>query len=132
MSKEDVQTAQPLEPSVEAVIVVETQNDSSEGLKRMYEDLEPLAKRLRSAATCLLFFSIMFMGSLEGLFGLVAATGVLCCAAPGSLGTAYAARCTRITAIICASLALMHLLCISTFATIVLPEMPAAIAKACE
>jgi len=117
---------------VDVPVAIAVVTDSSEGLARMYKDLEPLAARLRSAAFGLLLFSILFMGSLEGMFGLVAACGVLCCAAPGSLGVAYAARCTRIAAIMCASIALMHTLCLTTFATVVLPEMPAAISKACE
>jgi len=108
-----------------------TVNDSSAGLACMYADLAPLAARLRSAAVPLLFFSLLFIGSLEGMFGLVAACGVLCCAAPGSLGTAYAARCTRITATISATLALMHMFCLSTFAFAVMPEMPAALHQLC-
>lgn len=97
----------------------------------MYADLAPLAARLRGAAMGLLLFSCLFIGTLEGLFGLIAAAGVLCCAAPGSLGTAYAARCTRITATISATISLMHLMCLTMFAFAVLPEMPHAIEHAC-
>jgi hypothetical protein len=125
----------PIAPADETVIVevvqVPTVNDSSEGLSRMYNDLAPLAARVRGSATMLLFFSCLFMGTLEGLFGLIAATGVLCCAAPGSLGVAYAARCTRITATIAAVLAFMHVMCLTTFAVAVLPEMPYALDRAC-
>jgi len=117
---------------VPAVVVeIPVVNDSSAGLARMYEDLAPGAARLRGAAISLLFFSILFMGSLEGLFGLIAAFGVLCCAAPGSLGTAYAARCTRITATVSAVIAFMHVTCMVTFAYAVLPEMPRAIHHVC-
>jgi len=130
-----VQVAEPLKAPVEeqksdAVTVPEI-NDSSAGLQRMYADLEPLAARLRSACVTLLFFSILFCGSLEGMLGFVAATGVLCCAAPGSLGTAYAARCTRVMALMCAVLAFVHMMCLSTFAFAVLPEMPHALKHAC-
>ena len=64
------------------------QNDSTEGLARMYQDLAPHALKLKSACTVLLLVSLFFCGSLEGLFGIMAAMSVLCCAAPGSLGTA--------------------------------------------
>lgn len=112
----------------EAVPVV---NDSAEGLAQMYQDLDPLAIRLKSAAFSLLFFSLFFIGSLEGLFGLVAAMGVLCCSAPGSLGTAYAARCTRIMAMVAASLALIHIFCLSAFSLVVMPNMPHAFHHVC-
>ena len=105
--------------------------DSSAGLAQMYDDLTPLANNLRRAAHALLFFSILFCGSLEGLFGLIAACGVLCCAAPGSLGVAYAARCTRITATICAVMALLHIICLATFSLAVLPQMPHAFHHVC-
>ena len=82
------------------VTVVPSQNDSSEGLANMYRDLAPAADRLRASAFSLLLLSFFFCGTLEGMFGLIAAASVLCCAAPGSLSTAYAARCTRIAAIV--------------------------------
>jgi len=113
------------------VVVVPAVNDSSEGLARMVADLAPFAARLRSSAFTLLLFSLLFMGTLEGMFGLIAAVGVLCCAAPGSLGTAHAARCTKICAIICATVSLMHIFCLSAFSVMVLPEMPHAFADAC-
>lgn len=119
---EEPQVAVPVEPVV---------NDSSAGLARMYQDLNPPANRLRACATVLMLFSVLFLGSLEGLFGFLAAAGVLCCAAPGSLGTAYAARCTKILATISAALALMHVVCLSTFAVAVMPEMPQAFRHAC-
>jgi hypothetical protein len=97
----------------------------------MYADLAPFAAKVRGAALSLLFFSILFMGSLEGLFGLLAACGILCCAAPGALGTAHAARCARIMATVCAVLSLMHIMCLSTFAVVVMPEMPKAFHKQC-
>lgn len=67
-------------------------NDTSDALQRMVNDLTPLAARLKAAATGLLLISILMCGSLEGLFGMFAAMGVLCCAAPGTLGTAVRAR----------------------------------------
>jgi len=106
-------------------------NDSSAGLAQMYADLTPFAIRLRGAATGLLFFSILFLGSIEGLFGFMAAVGVLCCAAPGALGTAHAAKCTRILATIAATFALIHILCMATFSLVVMPEMPKAFHKQC-
>merc|ERR1719183_3441294 len=108
-------------------VAVPVINDSSSGLAQMYQDLNKPAAYLRSSATTLLLISIFFCGSLEGIFGLLAATGVLCCAAPGSLGTAYAARCTRLLAIVSAALAFTHGMCLATFAFAVLPEMPAAL-----
>lgn len=105
--------------------------DSSEGLARLYADLDPLARHVRSAACTLLMFSFFFCGTLEGLFGLMAACCVLCCAAPGSLGVAHASRCAKICAVCTATLALLHLLAISTFAVAVLPTMPAAVAQTC-
>merc|ERR1719375_2470024 len=75
---------------------------------------------------------MLFCGTLEGFFGLMAAAGVLCCAAPGSLGTAYASRCTKTLAVICASLAAFHLIAISVFSIAVLPEMPHAVMDMCE
>ena len=65
----------------------------------MYADLDPLARHVRSAACTLLMFSFFFCGTLEGLFGLLAASCVLCCAAPGSLGVAHSSRCAKICAI---------------------------------
>jgi len=115
----------------EVEIEVPTQNDSTEGLANLYRGLEPAAMRLRSAAFSLLLISFLFCGTLEGLFGMAAAVSVLCCAAPGSLGTAYAARCTRIAAIICAALALGQLLVLSTFSFVV-PHMPDAVANMCQ
>ena len=97
----------------------------------MYEDLAPYAMAVRSAAVPLLFFSAFYAGTLEGMFGLIAASGVLCCAAPGSLGVAHAAKCTRICALIAAMLALIHIFCITTFALFVMPEMPKAFHQAC-
>ena len=97
----------------------------------MYEDLTPLANHLRRAAHGLLFFSILFAFSIEGLFGLIAACGVLCCAAPGSLGVAYAARCTRITATISAVMAFLHIFCLATFSLTMMPEMPHAFHHVC-
>ena len=105
--------------------------DSSEGLARMYVDLEPLARRVRSSACWLLFFSFMFCGSIEGFFGIIAACGVLCCSAPGSLGTAYASRCTKTCAIITATIAMFHLCALSTFGFVILPEVPHAVAEMC-
>lgn len=112
-------------------VVVPVQNDSSDGLARMYSDLEPLAQRVRSSACWLLFFSMMFCGTLEGMCGLFAAAAVLCCAAPGSLGTAYASRCSKTLATITAVLALFHLLALSTFSFVVLPEVPHTVAHMC-
>jgi hypothetical protein len=107
------------------------EQDSSEGLARMYADLDPLARHVRSAACTLLMFSFFFCGTLEGLFGLLAASCVLCCAAPGSLGVAHSSRCAKICAIFTATLALFHLLAISTFSIAVLPTMPVAVAQQC-
>lgn len=123
----------PVQVAVEAeAVVVPVINDSSSGLTRMYQELNLPAARLRSAATTLLLISVFFIGSPEGIFGLVSACGVLCCAAPGSLGTAYASRCTRITATIAATFALMHMMCLSTFALAVMPNMPHAFHEACQ
>ena len=105
--------------------------DSSEGLARMYADLEPLARAVKSAACSLLIFSMLFCGTLEGLFGLFAACTVLFCAAPGSLGVAHASRCAKICAIFTASLALFHMMALSTFSIVVLPSMPATVAQMC-
>jgi hypothetical protein len=107
------------------------QNDSSSGLAQLYNDLAPDAARLRRCAHVLMFFSILHLCSLEGMFGLIAASSVLCCAAPGSLGTAYAARCTRIAATITAGLALSHVLFITFFASTVMPDLPKALNEAC-
>lgn len=112
------------------MVVVEVVQDPS--LVRMSEALAPHAARLRSAALLLLLFSAMFIGTLEGLFGFVAAAGVLCCAPPGPLGTAHAARCTRITATVSAAFALIHAMCLLTFTLAVLPEMPVAMDRACD
>lgn len=116
---------------VEKVEAPEEQNDSSDGLARMYQDLQPYALKLKSSATVLLLVSIFFCGSLEGLFGIMAAMSVLCCAAPGSLGTAYAARCTKILAIVCAVIALSQLVAL-TAVSIMMPTMPHHIAEACD
>jgi len=80
----------------------------------------------------LLGFSILVVGSptLEGVFGLVAACGVLCYAAPGSLGTAYAARCTRVCALICAGMAFFQALTLSTVA-LAIPHVPRKIMETC-
>jgi len=121
-------TKEMKEVVVEAVPV---QNDSSEGLAQLYRDLDPLASRLRCSATMLLFFSLCLLGSVEGLFGMIAAAGILCCAAPGSLGTAYAARCSRITATIAAAFALMHFAAVTSFAYVVLPTMPQEVKGVC-
>merc|ERR1719183_2450987 len=104
-------------------VAVPVINDSSSGLAQMYQDLNKPAAYLRSSATTLLLISIFFCGSLEGIFGLIAACGVLCCAAPGSLGTAYAARCTRIAAVLCAALALGQFLCLGAL-SMMMPHMP--------
>lgn len=116
-----IQVAEELKP----------QNDSSSGLAQLYNDLAPDAARLRRCAHFLMFFSILHLCSLEGMFGLIAAASVLCCAAPGSLGTAYAARCTRVAATICAGLALSHVLVLTLFASTVMPELPKALDEAC-
>jgi len=113
------------------VTVVPSQNDSSEGLANMYRDLAPAADRLRASAFSLLLLSFFFCGTLEGMFGLIAAASVLCCAAPGSLGTAYAARCTRIAAIVCAALALGEILMLGTLSMMV-PHVPEAVQKMCD
>jgi hypothetical protein len=65
------------------------------------------------------------------MFGMMAAAGVLCCAAPGSLGAAHAARCTRILAIFCASFAFFHMTFLAGFSLAVLPEMPSAVEAQC-
>lgn len=106
-------------------------NDTSDALQRMVNDLTPLAARLKAAATGLLLISILMCGSLEGLFGMFAAMGVLCCAAPGTLGTAHASRCTKICAMICAGLALGQLFCLAAV-TVVMPALPAHMYDACE
>jgi len=113
-------------------VAVPAVNDSSSGLARMYEDLKPGAAALRRVASVLLCFSLLVLGSptLEGVFGLIAACGVLCCAAPGSLGTAYAARCTRICAIICAGIALFQALTLSAVA-VTIPRVPQALMEVC-
>lgn len=133
-----VQVAEPIEnvkedkPVADAVAVAVI-NDSSAGLNRMYEDLAPLAARVRSAASILLLFSVFppFIGTLEGMFGIIAACGVLCCAAPGSLGVAYAARCTKILATVSAVFSLMHVMCLTTFAVAVMPDVPHAFRHIC-
>merc|ERR1719240_2562313 len=107
-----------------------THNDSSAGYARMCQDLEPYAKALRSACSILFIFSVFLFGSLEGVFGLCAACGVLCCAAPGSLGTAYAARCTRVLAILCAGTAFCQILVLSSFG-MVMPDVIPAINELC-
>jgi len=133
-----VQVAEPIVKgpkgdTVEIAVVVEPpkQNDSSEGLARMYADLELPAARLRSHAMILLCIAVLMCGEPAGFFGLVAAVGVLCCAAPGSLGTAYAARCTRIFALLSAFLALGQLMALLSL-SFVLPELPAVLASHCE
>jgi len=123
------EVAQVEEEAMPDTVVVVT--DSAAGLAQMYQDLAPLAARLRSAALPLLFFSILFMGSLEGMFGLAAAMGILCCSAPGSLGLAYSARCARVNALIAATIALMHIFCLSGFALFILPDMPHAFRHVC-
>lgn len=109
-----------------AVVVTGTlQNDSRAGLMQMYADLTPLADQLKSSATLLFIFSLFYFCTLEGMFGLIAASGVLFCAAPGALGTAYAARCTRVCAILCAGLSLGHLCAIM----VVMSMLPAIYEK---
>jgi len=125
--KEEVPTK-----AVEVVVAEPIVNDSSQGLAQLYLDLQPYAFRVRRCAFSLLMFSIFNLCSLEGIFGMVAACGVLCCAAPGSLGVAYAARCARISATIAAGLALSHVVVLSMVSFAVLPEMPHALDRACE
>ena len=74
----------------EPVVVVAQPADT---LTQMQIELQPLARKVRTAAAVLLIFSLLRMCSPAGFFGLIAASSVLCCAAPGSLGTAYASRC---------------------------------------
>jgi len=105
-------------------------NSSREGLMQMYRDLDPHARSLKSACSGLLFFSCLLCGSVEGVFGLIAACGVLCCAAPGSLGTAYAARCTRVMALLAAAMALCQIMVMSSLSW-VLPEVPPAVEALC-
>jgi hypothetical protein len=120
------------EEVAEIVVVtsVPVQNDSSEGLARMYADLEEPAKKLRSSAFTLLLLSFLFCGSIEGIFAMIAALSVLCCAAPGSLGTAYAARCTRICAIVCAVVAFSQMMML-TAVSFMVPHMPEAVDSYC-
>ena len=59
--------------------------------------LAPLAQKLRRAAKLLLFFSILRLFSPDDMFGAISACTVLCCAAPGPLGSAYASRFARTT-----------------------------------
>jgi len=120
-----------VEPTV-VVVTAPTQNDSSEGLARMYADLAPEAMRVRSAAFLLLCVSMFMCGTLEGLMGMIAACSVLCCAAPGSLGTAYAARCARVAALLAAGFGAAHLVALSLFSVTVLPEVPPAMATMCD
>jgi hypothetical protein len=116
---------------VDVIVVAEpVQNDSTHGLERLYAGLEPFAKRLRSACSMLFVFSVFLMGSLEGILGLCAACGVLCCAAPGSLGTAYAARCTRVLAVMCSGVALFQLITMSVVGFLV-PDMSPMIDELC-
>ena len=88
----------------------------------MYADLAPEALRVRSAACFLLGVSMFMCGSLEGFMGIIAACTILCCAAPGSLGTAYAARCARVAALLAAGFGAVHLVALSLFSVAVLPE----------
>lgn len=121
----------PMAPEAPPPQSVEDPGRSSSGLARMYEDLLPHSLRVRSAA-CLLFAMSLFMcGSLEGLFGLIAASSILFCAAPGSLGVAYASRCARIAAVIAASIGIMHLFALAAVSLAVLPSMPAAAQELC-
>lgn len=78
-------------------------NDSASGLAQMYKDLEPHSEKLKTAARCLMIFSIFRLFSAGGMLGFLAACFTLCFAAPGSLGVAYSARYTRILAILSAS-----------------------------
>jgi len=131
----DSKTTEMEKPMEIAIVVAEKpavpqQNDSAEGLARMYQDLDPLAKALRSACSILFIFSVLLFGSLEGILGLCAACGVLCCAAPGSLGTAYAARCTRVLAILCAGAALCQIMVLSTVGVLV-PDVAPALDDLC-
>jgi hypothetical protein len=115
----------------EAQVAVPVINDSSAGLAQLYVDLNPLALKVRRNASFVLFYGLMLMCTAEGMFSLIAAAGVLCCAAPGSLGTAYAARFTRIMASIAAGISLAHILFLSSFAIVVMPHMPQAIERVC-
>jgi len=121
----------PKEEAVEPTEVVVVEVVSVDPSAALVSDLAPYVARLRSSALVLLLFSSMFIGTLEGLFGFVAAAGILCCSPPGHLGVAHAARCTRITATISAALSLVHTMCLFTFVLYVLPEMPAAMHRAC-
>ena len=117
-----VTKGEPLEPA---------QNDSASGLAAMHKDLAPMAAQVKGGAAMLLVFSLFRLGSLQGILGLVAATGVLCCSAPGSLGTAYAARRARCTSLCAASFSLFTLLMIGCLYMHALPTLPARMHEQC-
>ena len=64
--------------------------------------LDLLASRLQRACAFLLVLSILRMGSLSGMFGVLASVIVLCCSAPGARGVARAARRSRLFAVLTA------------------------------
>jgi len=131
-TEEKVKQVEAVEEPTVVVVAMPTQNDSSDGLARMYADLAPEALRVRSAACFLLGVSMFMCGSLEGFMGIIAACTILCCAAPGSLGTAYAARCARVAALLAAGFGAVHLVALSLFSVAVLPEVPPAAAAMCD
>lgn len=121
---------EPVMIAGEVVVTVPLQNDKAPQAPHMYAELVPAAMRLRASAVSLMIISFLFCGSLEGFFGMVAAMSVLCCAAPGALGTVRTARAVRIAAVLCAAFALGQCVWLTAL-SFMMPHMPEAVGKAC-
>jgi len=88
-------------------VLMKGQTDSTEGLRGMYNELEPYASKLRTASLALLFFGAMRLCSIQGVLAVIASSSIVCLAAPGSLGVAHAARFARPFALMAGCLAMI-------------------------
>jgi len=107
------------------------QSASADGLASLYVELQPLANKIKVFARALLVVSLLRLASIEGLLGILSSLAVLCWAAPGSLGVAYASRQARMMAWLSASGAALGLIGALSFAVTMMPDINGYVYSAC-
>jgi len=107
------------------------QSASPDGLASLYVELQPLANKIKVFARALLVVSLLRLASIEGLLGILSSLAVLCWAAPGSLGVAYASRQARMMAWLSASGAALGLIGALSFAVTMMPDINGYVYSAC-
>lgn len=92
---------------------------------------DAIASKLIRSCAFLMIYSLLRLGSLQGLLGLLAAATVLCCSAPGAIGMARSARHVKFCALVAAALACVSMVFVGTAMVTLPPVIEAELRTTC-